>query len=149
MTRKALQPCGASSVAHGFSDCIPFASGNEHKKMRKALLTGLDDAEHGRWISLLVALPEDLSIPPAAGDGNVLIRAVLTTNEMQRGCTRTGKPVISRVKGCGKSAPGRRRRRSHGKPHLEQGQIRDEESLAPPESRVGRSRPSAMTVPDK
>ena len=27
-----------------------------------------------------------------------MIRAVLTTNEMQRGCTRTGKPVISRVK---------------------------------------------------
>jgi len=37
------------------------------------VLTGLDDAEHGRWISLLVALPEDLSIPPATGDGNVLI----------------------------------------------------------------------------
>ncbi len=55
----------------------------------------------------------------------------------------------ARVKGCGKSAPGRRRRGSHGKPHLEQGQIRDEELLAPPESRVGRTRPSAMSVPDK
>ena len=55
----------------------------------------------------------------------------------------------ARVKGCGKSAPGRRRRRSHGKPHLEQGQIRDEELLAPPESRVGRLRQSAMTAPDK
>ncbi len=27
-----------------------------------------------------------------------MIRAVLSTNEMQRGCTRTGKPVISSVK---------------------------------------------------
>ncbi len=57
--------------------------------------------------------------------------------------------VQVRVKRCGKSAPGRRRRRSHGKPHSEQGQIRDEELLAPPESRVGRMRPSAMSVPDK
>ena len=54
-------------------DCIPFASGNEHKKIRTELLTGLDDAEHGHWISLLVALSEDLSIPPATGSGNVLI----------------------------------------------------------------------------
>jgi hypothetical protein len=55
----------------------------------------------------------------------------------------------ARVKGCGKSAPGCRRRESHGKPHLEQGQIEDEELPAPPESRVGRSRPPAMAVPDK
>ena len=54
-------------------DCIPFASGNEHKKMQTELLAGLDDAEYGRWISLLVALPEDLSIPPATGNGNVLV----------------------------------------------------------------------------
>ncbi len=67
--RKAYQPCGASFVARGFSDCIPFASNSGSKKIQTELLAGLHDTEHSRWIGLLVALPEDLSIPPAASDG--------------------------------------------------------------------------------
>ncbi len=70
---KVLQPRRASFVGPHLLNCIPFASGNEHKKMQIELLAGLHDAEHGRWISLLVALSEDLSIPPATGSGNVLI----------------------------------------------------------------------------
>ena len=45
-------------------DCIPFASGNEHKKIRTELLAGLDDAEHGRWISLLVGRASNDSMAP-------------------------------------------------------------------------------------
>ena len=51
--RKAFQPCGASVVTLHFTDCIPFASGNERKKIQAELLAGLDDAEHGGWVSLL------------------------------------------------------------------------------------------------
>jgi hypothetical protein len=43
------------------------------KKIQTELLTGLHDAEDSRWISLLVALPEDLRIPPTAGKGNARI----------------------------------------------------------------------------
>ena len=57
--------------------------------------------------------------------------------------------VQARVKGCGKGAPGFRKRRLQGKPHLEQGQIGDEEMPAPFESRVGCLRPSVMAVLDK
>ena len=55
----------------------------------------------------------------------------------------------ARVKGCGKSAPGRWQQGSHGKPHPEQGQIGDEGPPVPPESRVGRSRFGVIRIPDK
>ncbi len=55
----------------------------------------------------------------------------------------------ARVKGCGKSAPGFRRRRLQGKPHLEQGQIGDEEMPVSFESRVGCLSLSVMAVLDK
>ena len=62
-----------------------------------------------------------------------------------------------RVKGCGKSAPLRRRRRRQGKPHREQDQIgvagrarkRGARSVFRPATRVDCSRRSAMGVPDE
>jgi hypothetical protein len=58
------------------------------------------------------------------------------------------------VKRCGKSAPRRRQRRRHGKPHPEQGQAGTRsgplrEGFWPSQSRVGCSRPAATSVPEK
>jgi hypothetical protein len=70
--------------------------------------------------------------------------------------------VQVRVKGCGKSAPLLRRRRRHGKPHAEHGQIGVQDMGSPSRiasgwpsggpddcTRVGRKRLSATVVPDE
>ena len=55
----------------------------------------------------------------------------------------------ARVKGCGKSAPGFWKQKLQGKPHLEQGQIGDDEIPVSFESWVGCLRLSVMAVLDK
>ena len=51
------------------------------------------------------------------------------------------RPARARVKGCGKSAPRRRQRRRHGKPHREQDQIGTSAALRRGAGRFPRRRP--------
>ena len=57
-----------------------------------------------------------------APKGRVLAKA--SQGDLKESATESKPPVSARVrvKGCGKSAPGRWRQGSHGKPHSEQGQ---------------------------
>lgn len=60
----------------------------------------------------------------------------------------------ARVKGCGKSAPRRRQRRRHGKPHREQDQVGTAARASGrggfrPAVRVGRARRPATDVPEE
>ena len=62
--------------------------------------------------------------------------------------------TAARVKWCGKSAPRRRQRTRHGKPHREQDQIGTARALQGPGGfraavRVGRARRPATCVPDE
>src|SRR6266853_1125198 len=59
-----------------------------------------------------------------------------------------GRPWAARVKGCGKSAPRRRQRRRHGKPHREQDRIGTARRLflRKPEDRRDRCPDSAVRV---
>ena len=75
--------------------------------------------------------------------------------EQTAGARLRGLPV--RVKGCGKSAPRRRQRRRHGKPHREQDQVgtaapafaRRRQARFRAVVRVGRARRPATGVPEE
>src|SRR5512132_923849 len=88
-------------------------------------------------------------VTPGGGDP----RDSATESKPPTGC---GPPA--RVKGCGKSAPRRRRRRQHGKPHREQDQIGTARRHPAKASRragfraavrAGRARRPATGVPDE
>ena len=132
-----------------------------------ALTGGLNSAPVRRDISARVRRPDGRSRAAAPGEespGSTETRCRVTpgggdpresATESSLPAGASGRACGSRVKGCGKSAPRRRQRRRHGKPHREQDQVGTTAPAAAgrpvsgPVVRVGRARRPATGVPEE
>ncbi len=115
----------------------------------------------GRPLPGLRATVAHQANPVEESPGSMETRWRLTAagGDPRESATESKPPRLAgvRVKGCGKSAPRRRRRRRQGKPHREQDQIgvagcarkRGARSVFRPATRVDCSRRPAMDVPDE